>query len=293
MNYDVAWMVILGASSICVVCIAAIVAALKIPLTYRRKLYFAFITSVVVLLYPISIVVFRIDSALPVLYFVTMLVYFYAMLPQRALLYCILASSLMLSAVVISVVWRYNDVGFEQEIHMPYLPTLVFYVINVAPLFFLICHALYYIRLFGQIETEHLMDIIKREDDKRGKQLLDAEDREEDKYNMIFALIEKYMLIRRPYLNANFSLTKMSHDLNVNSNYISKAINLHRGMNFSNYINVYRVANVKEMILSQSKKYTLRHIYISSGFKSQSSFNKAFKQSEVMTPSEFCAIYKK
>jgi AraC-like DNA-binding protein len=56
-------------------------------------------------------------------------------------------------------------------------------------------------------------------------------------------------------------------------------------MNFVNFVNYYRIETAKTLIRSNSSKYTLEYIYLSSGFKSQSAFNTSFKLQEKVTPS--------
>jgi AraC-like DNA-binding protein len=84
----------------------------------------------------------------------------------------------------------------------------------------------------------------------------------------------------------------MAHDLDVNPAYLSKAINSIENMNFNCLVNFYRVEKVKELMQQKdSQKYTVEHIYLSSGFRNQSSFNKAFKKQEGITPSEYLKQY--
>jgi AraC-like DNA-binding protein len=113
------------------------------------------------------------------------------------------------------------------------------------------------------------------------------ETKEEDKLTGIYHRIENYFESNQTYMDVNFNLAQMAHDLNINSSYLSKAINQRKGMNFNAFINTYRIKNAKKLMQSDAKKYTIKYIYLSSGFKNQSSFNKAFKLQEGMTPSEY------
>ena len=103
----------------------------------------------------------------------------------------------------------------------------------------------------------------------------------------IYEQIVAYFETKQPYLNANFKIGRMAHDLNINTVYLAKAIRLKQNMNFNNFVNFYRIEKAKELIRNTASKYTLEYIYLSSGFKSQSSFNTAFKLKEGITPSVY------
>ncbi|MDR0542141.1 MAG: AraC family transcriptional regulator [Dysgonamonadaceae bacterium] len=110
---------------------------------------------------------------------------------------------------------------------------------------------------------------------------------EEYKYSEIFRQIEHYFEKEKPYLQANFKIGKMAHDLNINHSYLSKAIRINGNVNFNDYVNRARVEFAKKMIKKNENKYTLEYIYLMSGFKSQPIFNTAFKAQEGVTPSEY------
>jgi AraC-like DNA-binding protein len=110
---------------------------------------------------------------------------------------------------------------------------------------------------------------------------------EYEKYKKIYRQIVTYLEEQALYLDPEFSSTRMAQDLNINISYLSKAIQLHSGMNFNRLVNSYRINKVKETLSTNLQSYTMQYIYMSSGFKSQSAFNKAFKMQEGITPSEY------
>lgn len=69
---------------------------------------------------------------------------------------------------------------------------------------------------------------------------------------------------------------------------ISQAINQQLGMNFNEYINRFRIANVKTLLNSE-KAHNLdtQSIALESGFSSKATFYRIFKESEGMTPGEY------
>jgi AraC-like DNA-binding protein len=108
------------------------------------------------------------------------------------------------------------------------------------------------------------------------------------KYEKIYNLIVEYFENKQPYLRPNFTLANMANDLNINTAYLSEVISIKKNTNFNNFVNFYRVNKVKEMIRN-NPQYTLQYIYLSSGFSSQSSFNRVFKLQEGITPSEYAS----
>jgi AraC-like DNA-binding protein len=107
------------------------------------------------------------------------------------------------------------------------------------------------------------------------------------KYKDLYAQIEKYFETNLPFVNPDFTAAQLASALNTNIAYISKAINQQRDINFNVFVNHYRIEKVKQMMRDSSNKYTLEYISSSSGFRNQSTFNKAFKSIEGITPSAY------
>jgi AraC-like DNA-binding protein len=109
-------------------------------------------------------------------------------------------------------------------------------------------------------------------------------------YEELFEKIEKEMKNKQFYKDINFNISKLSAVMNINSRYISQAIR-HKGYpNFNNYLNIYRINCVKELLHEHNlEKVTLLYIYTEAGFSNQSTFNRVFKQIEKITPSEYIA----
>jgi AraC-like DNA-binding protein len=108
------------------------------------------------------------------------------------------------------------------------------------------------------------------------------------KYIELYDSILEYFEKEKPYIDPDFSIVQLTLKLDTNVSYISKAIKIRRDMNYIFFVNTFRIQHVKDMITQNSlNKYTLEYIYLSSGFKNQSTFNKVFKQIEGVTPSEY------
>ncbi|WP_408039682.1 helix-turn-helix domain-containing protein [Tenacibaculum amylolyticum] len=91
------------------------------------------------------------------------------------------------------------------------------------------------------------------------------------------------------FLNPKINLKYLARQLNTNSNYLSKVVNQHKELTFTNYINKlrieYTVQQLKEDVML--RKYTVKALAIEMGFNSTESFSKAFHKFTRMKPSYF------
>lgn len=99
-------------------------------------------------------------------------------------------------------------------------------------------------------------------------------------------IIEK--IVEEPYLDKSLTIHQFSKSLGSNSKYVSMVLNSEFKQNFATFINFYRIEKAKQLLVSDlSSKYTIETISETVGFRSKSAFNKAFKNIEGVTPSEF------
>jgi len=90
------------------------------------------------------------------------------------------------------------------------------------------------------------------------------------------------------FLDENFSVDELAKKIDTNKTYISYTINKNFKMNFSSFVNQYRVKKARILLSSSKyKNYTIESIGQESGFKSITVFNKAFKKFTGLTPSDF------
>jgi len=107
-------------------------------------------------------------------------------------------------------------------------------------------------------------------------------------YENLYNKIIVYLEASNSYYNFDFSLVQLANALDTNVSYISQAIRFHTDTNFVSFINKYRIEKAKEMIRNNIlEKHSLYYVYSSVGFKHQSTFNKAFKHQEGITPTEY------
>ncbi|MDV7698163.1 helix-turn-helix transcriptional regulator [Chryseobacterium soli] len=94
---------------------------------------------------------------------------------------------------------------------------------------------------------------------------------------------------KKKFLSNNFKLAGIAKQLDTNTAYLSKIINERKGMSFSEYVNDLRI-NYLLVELQHNptfRKYTIQAISEEIGYKSTTTFIKAFKDRINMTPSEY------
>jgi AraC-like DNA-binding protein len=90
------------------------------------------------------------------------------------------------------------------------------------------------------------------------------------------------------YRDAELNLTRFAHHLNISPKIISTVLNQKFGKSFNEYINEYRVEEVKgRLVKGESKNYTIVSLAYECGFNSQPTFQRAFKSIVGLTPKEF------
>ncbi|MFK7935454.1 MAG: helix-turn-helix domain-containing protein [Saprospiraceae bacterium] len=88
------------------------------------------------------------------------------------------------------------------------------------------------------------------------------------------------------YKNAQLKLPAVAEKLNVSVHRLSQILNDNLGKNFSLYVNEYRVAAAKKMLLTHNH-FTLEAVGYECGFNSKSSFYATFKSVVGTTPAQF------
>ncbi|MBL4663059.1 MAG: helix-turn-helix domain-containing protein [Flavobacteriaceae bacterium] len=102
--------------------------------------------------------------------------------------------------------------------------------------------------------------------------------------NSIYSMVEDEF-----YLDCDITLSKTAKAIDTNTSYLSKIINEHYQMSFTNFINELRISYTLKSLetIPELSKYTVDHIAEKSGFASSSAFYKAFKKYTGLTPSYY------
>ncbi len=100
--------------------------------------------------------------------------------------------------------------------------------------------------------------------------------------------IRHFMASEKPYLDADLSLPELANRLDIPSHHLSRVINEQFGANFFDFINQYRIEEVKARIDNpEYQNLSLLGIAFDSGFNTKSAFNRVFKKITGFTPSEY------
>ncbi len=100
----------------------------------------------------------------------------------------------------------------------------------------------------------------------------------------LFAQVKNYMEETRIYTNNQLRLAHLADQMSITTHQLSQIINEHSGMNFSDFINAYRIEEAKRQI---NKKTIFNLLAFDVGFNNKTSFNLAFKKFAGCTPSEY------
>ncbi len=100
------------------------------------------------------------------------------------------------------------------------------------------------------------------------------------------ASIETLMTKNEMFLDENLSLSQLAEYLGIFPHQLSQFLNSRLNKNFKMYVNEYRIAKAKELLI-QDKDAKVLVIALDTGFKSKSTFNAAFLKVTGTTPSEY------
>ena len=175
----------------------------------------------------------------------------------------------------------------------PFIPAKYFYqqptnsqltVVNIMTIITNIVLVLFFIYYQNTINQIKELQLYKYEI-KEEKELKNMSN---TKFDSLYADILNYFSEKKPYCNPDFTIEQLAKDIDSNVKYVSNVIKIKENVNFNAFLNKYRINHVKEMIeMNYQNKYTLGYIYFKSGFRNQSTFNKAFKNIEGITPSKY------
>ena len=154
---------------------------------------------------------------------------------------------------------------------------------SVLVIFTLVIYILGYKGIFQQTilpqRNSAIGKSLNTENSKSGKADIDEE--------LLNHLLE-FMKSDKPFYDSELTLTSLAEQINMNRNRLSEIINTGTGGNFHEFVNKYRVEEVKQlMITPKYKEFTLLAIAFEAGFSSKSTFNSIFKEYTGLTPSQY------
>jgi len=117
------------------------------------------------------------------------------------------------------------------------------------------------------------------------RKTISISDEEADKY---IAELTQIIYEKKLYLKGDCTIKDLSLASEIPRHIISKIINNRLQMNFSDYINEFRVTIAKEILSNKAfHDFTFESIAIQCGFGSKSNFYRLFKKSTNLTPSKY------
>lgn len=110
-----------------------------------------------------------------------------------------------------------------------------------------------------------------------------------DEKNPLMEILLEYMDSEKPYRNPKLSISDVSAHIGCQEKELSQLLNASMKVNFSNFINVYRVNDVKRRLTKESlSRFTLMTIAEECGFSSKTTFYRVFKDVTGFTPLQYC-----
>lgn len=110
----------------------------------------------------------------------------------------------------------------------------------------------------------------------------------ESEVDNLVGRISSVMEHEKPFLNPTVTLPELASLVSIPSYQLSRVINEKFGCNFFDFINAYRVNEVKSRLNHPDySNFSLLGIAYDSGFNSKSAFNRIFKKMTGLTPSEY------
>ena len=104
----------------------------------------------------------------------------------------------------------------------------------------------------------------------------------------LFTRIEQAMRVQRPWTNPALEVGALAELLGTNANAVSRALSRAGNTNFYDYINAFRVREAERLLLDpQEARFKIEALGRQAGFRSRSTFFKAFRAYAGLTPAEF------
>lgn len=120
--------------------------------------------------------------------------------------------------------------------------------------------------------------------DKESKSGNILSEKTEEHYERLLELMTKDKL----YMDSELNMSTLAEKTELSNGYLSQIINQKTGKNFFDFVNSYRVEDVKAKLKDPDfDHYSILAIGLEAGFKSKSTFNAVFKRLTGVTPSAF------
>jgi YesN/AraC family two-component response regulator len=96
------------------------------------------------------------------------------------------------------------------------------------------------------------------------------------------------ILIQKKYKDKDYSAKKLAEDLGTNTRYISAVVNVRFHMNYTSFVNKYRIDEAMTMLVDKRyQDYNMEDISNMVGFSNRQSFYASFYKVNGITPREY------
>jgi len=117
---------------------------------------------------------------------------------------------------------------------------------------------------------------------------MEPEENENAHLPAMYRQLLEIMESKKPFIDADLTIDRLSSIVNIPVYLLSRLINEQSGQNFFNFINRFRVEEVKQQLKDpRNRKTNLLSIALDCGFSSKTTFNTIFKKLTGTTPSQF------
>ena len=174
-----------------------------------------------------------------------------------------------------------NNVELKIHIHRSLFKSPLFFGLLILLAFAGAYIMIKYIKKL-QSEGKQLIEIPQKFEKYRGVKVPETQS------TLIINELKRCMDEKKPYLNAELKLADLATEINYPIHDISQVLNQDLNQSFSDFVNNYRVEEVKRRLGDKAfQKYTLMAIAQQCGFNSKTSFYRIFKNETGKTPAEY------
>ena len=136
--------------------------------------------------------------------------------------------------------------------------------------------------LVGQRQPKFLQLLMVEAEKRRyGHSLLEGMD-----FNAVGKRLDTLMDQNKMYRDENITLGSLAEALSITHHQLSQLLNEKFKMNFSTFINGYRIRDAKKMIIEEPESSIISVAYVV-GFNSKTAFYRAFDKATGMTPQKY------
>jgi AraC-like DNA-binding protein len=103
----------------------------------------------------------------------------------------------------------------------------------------------------------------------------------------LYSRLLKYFEQKKPYLKPDLKIKEVALYLYTNKTYLSRIINEKNNQNFNQFVNYYRIEEVKRLF-KENNNLNIQELCTLSGFGSMATFSIAFRYYVGYTPADWC-----